>query len=139
MGIKSGLQCLFSVRAGAGAHQDSRRTTQTREGGQQHERPSERQKRRPPDGERNRAPNAMERQLVQETEDSVLQNRDEVGFGCCRRAQPLPWKRGLELNAADVTAHHCLTIPLTTCHCCLSITLTTCHCCLTITLTTCHC
>merc|ERR1712086_514548 len=104
------------------------------EGGQQHERPSERQKRRlltvilavclrtayvPLDysgclsahslrafrlvlaGERNRAPNAMERQLVQETEDSVLQNGDEVGFGCCRRAQPLPWKRGLELNAAD--------------------------------------
>ena len=42
-------------------------------------------------GERNRAPNAMERQLVQETEDSVLQKGDEVGFGCCRRAQPLPW------------------------------------------------
>ena len=42
-------------------------------------------------GERNRAPNAMERQLVQKSEDSVLQKGDEVGFGYCRRAQPLPW------------------------------------------------
>ena len=41
-------------------------------------------------GERNRAPNAMERQLVQEAEESVLQKGDEVGFGRCRRAQPLP-------------------------------------------------
>ena len=40
--------------------------------------------------ERDRAPNAMERQLVQEAEDSVYEKGNEVGFGCYRSAQPLP-------------------------------------------------
>ena len=46
----------------------------------------------------------MERQLVQETEDSVLQKGDEVGFGCCRRAQPLPRRnKVLALTTASLS------------------------------------
>ena len=55
-------------------------------------------------GERNRAPNAMDRQLVQEAEDSVLQKGNEVGFGCYRSAQPVPRRnKVLALTTASLS------------------------------------